>query len=1344
VRSHAKASSAGVIKRWAPPARKRFARVTIAIGLLLAFGLLLPSSAALAAHGHLFLETFGSANQPSFPNPVGLAIDQSSGDLLVIDRGAGTVSRYNPDGTPASFSALGSNVIDGKGAGDETPEGGLFIGGSGEVQVAVDNSGGITDGNIYVTSLSFPRAIQIFASDGHYLGHLTASSEGTFSYPCGVAVDPSGNVYVGDYGGGGYVHKYVPSASPPVDADNTANFPFASLCTLAAGAGPTAGSIFPAHYNGALAKLDSASGKQQYVVSESPTTTETVDPATGHLYVASGSQVDEYDASGPSATLFSSLSVGGGVNGIAVRAATGNLYLSRSGTSQIEVFGPAVLLPDASTGEANPIGFTKATLNGTVSAAGGPAATCQFQYVDQAGFQANGFQGAASAPCQPAGPFTGSGEEAVSAALSGLTGETTYHYRLLATNENGDNPAAEKTFTTSPPANVKTGEASNLGKDHATLNATITPEGNEALSCEFEYGKEEEGFPQSVPCAESAAEIGTGPAPVALHADIVGLSPNTAYHFRIAATNALGSGKGQEQGFETFGPPRVSEGSASGVTDTTATLSGQVNPRGEATSYVIQYASAEEFEAEGFANATSVPSPPEGLGSGTSFLEVSQQISGLTPDTEYRFRLVATNPAGTTNGPTGSFATYLTFSAETSCPNQVLRTGPSAALPDCRAYEMVSPSTKVGEVFPPDPFGGAGCECFPGQNNTKMPMQSSADGEAFAYQGQPFAADLASGGNEYLAHRSPSGWTTQYLSPPVFEEGYTAFSPDLSKSLIFQGDPTLSPQAPSKEGQSYPNFYLRNEDGTLQPLVTEAPPHRDPTNEGSGNGFEITYAGTNAGMASTPAFSHVVFEADDVLTKEVPGIAPEAPETGASFCPGYGATCNAYEWFEGQLRLVNVLPGNTSAVPGAVIGSGHLLGDHSPYEAAAVHHAISDDGSRIFWSEANGQVYVRIDAKETLKIEDPGNFLTATPSGSKVLLSDGCLYDLAKEECEADLSQGEGERFKGILGAAEDLSRVYFVDTAVLTGTEGNANGEQAEEGRFNLYAWHEGVTTFIGILRAEDNQVTGGGSSSGDWRATPSNRTALVSADGRYLAFMSKARLTGYDNARGVGGRMPCDSSSEPLPGPLCFEVFTYDAVAENLTCASCNPTGEKPLGHSRISLISQGDYGNPYPQPDSLTGGRLFFESLDALSPRDTNGRIDVYEWEQAGVGGCKRAKGCISLISSGVTDTDSVFVDATASGNDAFIITRDRLVLRDKDDQLDLYDVRVGGGIAEDTTPPCLGDACKGPSSSPPEQQGPGSSTFAGPGNEKPKKHKHKKRRKHKSHHKRAAKHDRGGQK
>src|ERR1043166_4959738 len=178
--------------------------LAVVLGVLLSAGVLIPPSASAA---HPFLETLGAAEQPSFVEAEGLAVDQSNGTLLVIDGEANTVSRWNPDGTPAEFSALGTNVIDGAAGADETPEGGLSFGTAGEVQIAVDNSGGANNGNIYVPQAG-ARVVDVFGGDGTFLGQLTESSEGPLVEPCGVTVDPSGSLYVGDFSGA--IHKYEP------------------------------------------------------------------------------------------------------------------------------------------------------------------------------------------------------------------------------------------------------------------------------------------------------------------------------------------------------------------------------------------------------------------------------------------------------------------------------------------------------------------------------------------------------------------------------------------------------------------------------------------------------------------------------------------------------------------------------------------------------------------------------------------------------------------------------------------------------------------------------------------------------------------------------------------------------------------------------------------------------------------------------------------------------------------------------------------------------------------------------------------------------------------------------
>jgi hypothetical protein len=1116
---------------------------------------------------------------------------------------ASEVKRFHSDGTPDGFSALGSNAL-----------GELAFGGNpGVLQLAVDGSGGLTDGDIYVNESSKGR-VDVFGASGSLLGLLTESSGGPLGPPVGVAVDESGALYVSD--ALNLIHRYVPTANPPLNGgppggDNVANFTGPKgTGVVAVGAGPSAGLVF-VRGREEVQVLDSATGElKSVIVPTGEPTTLTVDPVSGHLYVAIGSEVIEYDVSAGAATVVSRIGGSATVTGVAVNGASGNVYVARKGSAEIEVYGPIPVLPQASS---------------------------------------------------------------------------------------------------EPPSEISPGGS--------TLNGTVNPDGQPltAEGCFFEWG-ETTSYGKTASCEEpDATEVGEGSSPVSVHAKISGLRVGSTYHYRLIAKNTLGSVEGHDEQLLTLGPS-ISGQAVSQITATEARVDGEVNPRGHDTSFQVQYVTDTQWKATGYAEATSSPVAPAPVGSGSAFTPVSARLLGLSPATIYHFRLVASSEVATNEGPDGTFTTY----------------AQAGRLPDGRVYEMVSPIEKAGgEVFPPQSalnLDGSCANCLPGQNLPTMPMQAAPDGQAVAYAGQAFSGGLAAGPNEYLAGRDATGWESNSLSSPLFAngrgsgQGYVALSSDLSRAIVYQISPALSPRAPALNGESYANLYLRDAAGDLTPLVTAAPPNREPRT--SANGFNISFAAGNSGTGTSSALSHIAFEADDALTPATAD-APEAVDGGVVVEQhGLPSNLNLYEWFEGHLRLINVAPGNTETAPGAVLGSGRLLGAKPFREAVAIDHAVSNDGSRVFWSrESDGQLFVRIDGKETREIADhQGRFITATPDGAKVLLSDGCLYDLETKECE-DLTLDEAHAhqggFQGILGSAEDLSRVYFVDTKALTSpAQANANGEHAEEGAFNLYSWTRGATSFLARLTEDDNRL-GNGNEYGDWKASRSQRTAQVSSDGRYLAFMSEASLTGYDNVLKSG---PVCANVERNPN--CFEVFEYDAKAATLACASCNPTGQQPLGGANLSLLRGFPLLPPLRQPENLTAdgeGRLFFESRDKLSARDENGPIqDVYEWEPNGIGDCAQAAGCVSLISSGKSPNDSMFVDSTPSGNDAFFITREQLVAKDRDELLDLYDVRAPHtpgeqlGFPEAETAPCAGETCRGPLFPPPVFTVPGSALFTGLGN------------------------------
>ena len=295
--------------------------------------------------------------------------------------------------------------------------------------------------------------------------------------------------------------------------------------------------------------------------------------------------------------------------------------------------------PTVLTGTASSLTQTAATLNATVNPNGGEVSDCHFEYGPTETY-------GTSVPCSPA-PGSGPSPVAVSASISGLTVNSTYHFRIVATNPGGTGPGSDQTFKTLPNApTAETKAASSVTQITASLNATINPNGGEVTECRFEYGTTT-AYGSSAPCTSPP---GSGVSAVAVSASITGLSANTAYHFRIVAKNAGGTSPGSDEALKTLPSPTVETKAASSVTQTTATFTATVNPNGgEVSECRFEYGSTDTY-------GTSVPCSPA-PGSGTSPVPVSATVGGLSPNTTYHFRVVATNPGGTGKGSDETLAT---------------------------------------------------------------------------------------------------------------------------------------------------------------------------------------------------------------------------------------------------------------------------------------------------------------------------------------------------------------------------------------------------------------------------------------------------------------------------------------------------------------------------------------------------------------------------------------------------------------------------------------------------------------------------------------------------------------
>jgi hypothetical protein len=562
----------------------------------------------------------------------------------------------------------------------------------------------------------------------------------------------------------------------------------------------------------------------------------------------------------------------------------------------------------------------------------------------------------------------------------------------------------------------------------------------------------------------------------------------------------------------------------------------------------------------------------------------------------------------------------------------------NVGLPDGRVYEAVSPVAAEGHAQAYVPEAGALGYTDPnskaGGVTTSRPFAVAADGEQVAYPGDPPAVGGGgsigqSNGDEYLATRAPGGgWTQADIQPLGNPSAYLAFADDLKISLLDSFAP-LAPDAPA----SCEVLYSRtNADGAYTPAFT--------TTQTPGECGVPTFAGASADGAD------VLFESSAAL-----------------IAPGTEGQSNLYYSAGGQLELVNVLSGG-EVVPDAVFG-GPPQGSGGFEHQPDAEHAISADGSRVFWTalDSEGQpeaLYVRehrtsLQAKTT-QVDAPepgclscssggGRFLSASSDGSRVLFLDERALtagsnasaqepDLYRFDVDTgqltDLTAGEaGEHanVKGLIGASEDGSDVYAVAGGVLASNE-NAAHEKATHGSCEQ-AGEESEEEAAELAEERLGQV-------------PHGRTCNIYllSEGASPRFIATLPAIDDDEVIPFGGRSEQDHSGDWQAAPAqrtaevtptgqdvifmsnrsltgysnegLYEVFLYEAGPDELRCVSCDPSGAPPVP-THLDTLSTG-IGAYFPisktgvlgdtdQTRGLTadGSRVFFDSAEPLVPKD-----------------------------------------------------------------------------------------------------------------------------------------------
>jgi hypothetical protein len=816
----------------------------------------------------------------------------------------------------------------------------------------------------------------------------------------------------------------------------------------------------------------------------------------------------------------------------------------------------------------------------------------------------------------------------------------------------------------------------------------------------------------------------------------VGTGPADDIYLGYAASGA-------DSFVEIFGPPPLAFESpppaapsidgqfAVAVSDTDASLRAEINPHFWSaalgtTTYYVQYATKACIETEGWAGACvkEHPAPPgailKGPAANDDLTTSPVVLEGLTPRTDYRYRFLAEGSGAPgvlivgVGGKVGvegedGFRTYASPAEEATepCPdNERFRIGSSAKLPDCRAFEMVSPVDKEGADL--KALGG----------EPRALEQSAPLGDRLAYGAYRAFGDAVSApwNSQYIATRHDGeGWTSRAITPPRTKQ-ITVSSAQIKSELRY-----LSPDLCA---------------GWLQTL--DDPPLAPGAIAGSPNLYRRSLCPQPGGYAalSTGEFPELTGAS---LKLELEGVSADGTE--AVYLAGAEHTLRLYGFADGDVmpRSLCVLPGGSEVAEICTAGGplGVLRADNSQNR---INNALSADATKLYWTRENGSLYLRenpfgegiecsgteapcttaIRTTDRIRTGEATQFWGASADGSVAFYStskNGTSTGLFEFDAASKVSTKVAGKAAGVAAISEDASRLYFVSQEDLDV------GGPAQAGQQNLYLREASGPSvrFVAALAEKDVRPAAGGKSV--VATEPRFRPTRTSPDGSSLAFMSFAPLTDYDN-------------TDLNNGETDAEVYLYRAAADEgkgkLLCVSCNPAGTRPIG-ANIAVNVGADFwaGASIPVAEtnlhesrvlSKHGTRLYFNTSDSLARGDTNGVGDVYQWEAAGTGSCKStgadyypsAEGCIDLISSGQSQVDSVFTEATPDGSDVFFNTFSSLVPQDPG-SADIYDARVNGGLPSPSgpSPSCEGEACQGPYV-PPNDPTPASSTFQGAGN------------------------------
>ncbi len=1012
---------------------------------------------------------------------------------------------------------------------------------------------------------------------------------------------------------------------------------------------------------------------------------------------------------------------------------------AENGAGQAETSAPyPTFTMDAATAPvlvaqaATSVGSTTATLHGTldpeggnVNPIGGPIPIFwDLQYsTDGTSWSTAGSGTIEGAQAEGSAPIS------LEANATGLEPNRDYQVRVHANylnfSKQAESPGPNPNFhTEAVPPTIGPLVHSNLDQGEAAIAGYVNPHNSAITDCEFSWGPSE-SYGQSIPCE---ALPPTDNHPRQVRAVLSGLDPESTYHFMLSIDGGAGSAQSGDTSFTTLSPPTSSDncpnagkpgvgflpncrgwemvspqdkngGSVAGVTFRT---------RAAADGSAAQFYSLAGFAgAEGMGISTdyvsrrSADPDPGNQGWSTHAITPPQEpltvfISALGAESRYQSEFSSDF----------STAVFMAASPLGAAPNvakiinlyrrdDILDTGPGnyELLTDCfspPAGPCENPiaigfSLLPSETVPWIAGGSANLGHVLFQSAVKLTSDGPAPGggRTRVYDG--------TGGAPVLVSVLPDGSvpSTSYPGAGGHQSAVpvsNAISSDGSRIFFTAGE-----GSPPIGGRLYARINARSTvplDASERTTPDVGAPARywDASSDGTRVFFTSEEALTDDAPAGpTKLYMWALADHDEQQSVEVDA-------TGGTFVLSFNGRSTAPIPFDAAPAVVQgalealEFEGHDVVAPDSVSVSG---GPGSP--GGTDPYLVTFGGD---FAGAN-----------VAELEADGSGLTGGASTAIVETTDP-VHNLTYLSGDEEPLDGDAQAISGVVGASAAGDRVYFVANTgqLVPGAPGLPAGASA------LYLWDKGELAFVGVLPellSDEGLILGDvplNLKEKQSYVTPSGDLVFPSTGGEGLL----STHGGVDYEHG-GGACPIESEA----GSSCRELYFYDADADELQCASCNPSGAPATALARNRFLNNQQIGGTQfaihlSRALSDDGRYLYFSTAERLVPEDTNGVADAYVYDTT----TEKP----SLLSSGESPQPSFFMDASADGEDVFFTTSEPLAGWDIDGNYDLYDARVDGGFPEPPPPPpsCVGDACQQP---PPNLNDPtpASSAYSGPGDQ-----------------------------